>query len=105
AAHEAKRADGLALQIVHRDVSPQNILVGFDGITRITDFGIAKAVWRQQHTDAGSIKGKLGYMAPEQLEGKGDRRADLYGAAAVIWELLTGKRFRSADGEGAQVLV
>jgi serine/threonine protein kinase len=105
AAHEARRDDGFALEIVHRDVSPQNILVGFDGIARLTDFGIAKATWRQQHTEVGSIKGKLGYMAPEQLEGKGDRRADLYGAAAVLWELLTGTRFRSADGEGAQVLV
>jgi serine/threonine-protein kinase len=103
AAHEAKR-DGEALEIVHRDVSPQNILVGDDGKTRITDFGVAKASWRSQQDD-GSIQGKLGYMAPEQLEGKCDRRADIFAAGAVLWELLTGARFRSADGEGAQVLV
>jgi serine/threonine-protein kinase len=103
AAHDAVR-DGAALEIVHRDVSPQNILVGDDGKTRITDFGVAKAAWRSQ-ADDGSIQGKLGYMAPEQLEGKSDRRADIFGAGAVLWELLTGTRFRSADGEGAQVLV
>jgi serine/threonine-protein kinase len=104
AAHEARR-DGRALEIVHRDVSPQNVLVGFDGCTRITDFGVAKAAWRSQQTEAGAIKGKLGYMAPEQLEGRCDRRSDIYGAAAVLWEMLTGTRFRPADGLGAQVLV
>jgi serine/threonine protein kinase len=105
AAHEAKRDDGLALEIVHRDVSPHNILVGFDGVARITDFGVAKAAWRQQQTELGAIKGKLGYMAPEQLEGYGDRSADIYAVGVVLWELLTGKRLRTADGEGAQVLV
>jgi len=103
AAHESRRADGLALDIVHRDVSPQNILVGFDGVTRVTDFGVAKAAWRTQYTEQGSIKGKLGYLAPEQLEGRCDRRSDIFGAGAVLWELLTGERMRS--GDGVEVLV
>jgi serine/threonine-protein kinase len=98
AAHESRRDDGLALDIVHRDVSPQNVLVGFDGSTRITDFGVAKAAWRQQHTEDGSIKGKLRYLAPEQLTGSCDRRADVYGVGAVMWELLTGTRMRAGDG-------
>jgi len=105
AAHEARTDDGMALEIVHRDVSPQNILIGFDGVTRLTDFGVAKGAWRRQVTELGAIKGKLGYMAPEQLEGKADRRADLYSAGVVLWELLTGRRLRTADGAGAQILV
>ncbi len=98
AAHESRCERGAALEIVHRDVSPQNILVGFDGVVRVTDFGVAKAVGRLQHTEEGSIKGKLAYLAPEQLSGSCDRRADLYGVGAVIWELLTGERLRSGDG-------
>ena len=105
AAHEATRDDGLPLEIVHRDVSPQNVLVGVDGIARLTDFGIAKAAWRTQATEAGAIKGKLGYMSPEQLDGRADRRADIYSAGVILWELLTGCRLRSADGVSAQVLV
>ncbi len=98
AAHDSRRADGLALDIVHRDVSPQNVLVGLDGIVRVADFGVAKAAWRQQHTEQGSVKGKLGYLAPEQLGGRCDRRADVYGVGAVLWELLTGTRLRTGDG-------
>jgi eukaryotic-like serine/threonine-protein kinase len=103
AAHESRRDDGLALEIVHRDVSPQNILVGFDGVVRVTDFGVAKAAWRQQHTEHGAIKGKLGYLAPEQLTGLADRRADVFGVGVVLWELLTGARLRV--GDGVEVLV
>jgi eukaryotic-like serine/threonine-protein kinase len=102
AAHEARRADGSALDVVHRDVSPQNVLVGFDGVVRIADFGVAKAAWRQQFTEQGSVKGKLGYLAPEQLSGRCDRRADLFSAGVVLWELLTGERFRT--GEGVEML-
>ncbi len=103
AAHESRHADGRALEIVHRDVSPQNVLVGFDGATRITDFGVAKAACRDQHTEQGSIKGKLRYLAPEQLAGDCDRRSDLYSVGAVCWELLTGERLRS--GNGVEMLV
>lgn len=103
AAHESRRDDGLALEIVHRDVSPQNILVGIDGVVRVTDFGVAKAAWRQQHTEHGAIKGKLAYLAPEQLTGLADRRADVFGLGVVLWELLTGARLRV--GDGVEVLV
>lgn len=104
AAHEA-RHDGAPLEIVHRDVSPQNVIVGTDGVARLTDFGVARALWRIEATKLGVIKGKLGYMAPEQLEGKVDRRTDIYAAGVVLWELLTGKRFRSLEGEATQVLI
>lgn len=67
AAHECRREDGLALHVVRRDVSPQNVLVGFQGAARVADFGVATAACRQQHTEQGSIKGKLRYLAPEQL--------------------------------------
>src|SRR5690606_34836515 len=79
--------------IVHRDVSPENVLVGADGIPRLADFGIAKARHRLRTTMDGSVRGKLPYMAPEQLEPNDeiDRRTDVYAASVVLWELLTGR--------------
>ncbi|MDP3214306.1 MAG: serine/threonine-protein kinase, partial [Deltaproteobacteria bacterium] len=93
AAHELADTDGTDLSVVHRDVSPQNVLVGVDGVARITDFGIAKTEARVTVTSLKQIKGKLAYMAPEQLEGVGvNRRTDLYAAGVVLWETLAGKR-------------
>jgi eukaryotic-like serine/threonine-protein kinase len=93
AAHEATDEHGQPLGIVHRDVSPQNILVGVDGIARLIDFGIAKAARRlQAETKAKTVKGKYGYMAPEQATGGAvTRRTDTFAAAIVYWEMLTGE--------------
>jgi serine/threonine-protein kinase len=94
AAHELTDADGHSLHLVHRDVSPQNILVGVDGVAKIADFGVAKARSRlADETDAGQLKGKFAYMAPEQLaRGPVDRRADIFAAGIILWEALTGER-------------
>ncbi|MBX3259053.1 MAG: serine/threonine protein kinase [Labilithrix sp.] len=98
AAHEATSERGSPLGIVHRDVSPQNIHVGLDGVARVLDFGIAKATNRVQETRTDQIKGKVAYMSPEQLaKGPIDRRADVYSAAVVVWEALTGARLFKAD--------
>jgi eukaryotic-like serine/threonine-protein kinase len=98
AAHEARNEQGQPLGIVHRDVSPQNILVGVDGVARVLDFGVAKAAWRAQTTKDGQLKGKLAYMAPEQLTADIiDRRVDVFAAAVVLWESLTGKRLFDAE--------
>jgi len=104
AAHEAKNEQGQPLNIVHRDVSPQNILVGTDGVPRVLDFGVAKAVGRLQTTREGQIKGKLSYMAPEQLHNQPvTRQSDIYAAAVVTWESLTGQRLFRGDNEAAIV--
>jgi serine/threonine-protein kinase len=104
AAHDAKCEEGKPLEIVHRDVSPQNVLVGFDGIARVLDFGIAKAVGRLQTTREGQIKGKMAYLAPEHVRGGPiDRRTDVYGAAVVLWETLTGVRL--FDGENDAIVL
>jgi serine/threonine-protein kinase len=100
AAHEAKSELGESLDLVHRDVSPHNILVGVDGVSRVFDFGIAKAVGRWQDTHTGQLKGKVSYMSPEQLLGKPfDRRVDIFAAALVLWESLAGRK--PFDGESS----
>jgi eukaryotic-like serine/threonine-protein kinase len=102
AAHELTDHGGKALNIVHRDVSPHNILVGVDGQSRITDFGIAYAESRITSTRGGELKGKLPYMAPEQLEDRGvDRRTDVYAAGCVLWEMLVGRRLFTGSSEAA----
>ena len=103
AAHEAKSERGAPLQIVHRDVSPQNILVGIDGVSRVLDFGVAKAAVRAQTTRDGQMKGKLAYMAPEQILGETeiDRRVDVYAAGVVAWESLVARRLFEGQNEGA----
>ena len=102
AAHEATDESGACLDIVHRDVSPQNVLVGADGVARILDFGIAKAMGRLQTTQKGQLKGKLSYMAPEQIDGSGvSPLTDVYAASVVLWEALTGQRlFLASDEKG-----
>jgi len=98
AAHDATDTSGAPLGIVHRDVSPQNVLVSTDGAARLFDFGVAKAASRSQSTNDGQLKGKLGYVAPEQISGKDvDRRVDLFAASIVAWEALAGRRLFAAD--------
>ncbi|MBM4360763.1 MAG: protein kinase, partial [Deltaproteobacteria bacterium] len=94
AAHElVDEHTGKALEVVHRDCTPQNILVGMDGSSRLTDFGIARATSRIANTRDGSMKGKLAYMAPEQTKGDAiDSRADLFSVGVVLWEALSGRR-------------
>ncbi len=93
AAHTAVDIAGVPLRIIHRDISPHNILVGADGATRLIDFGVAKAAAQSQSTQDGHIKGKLAYMAPEQLLGVDvTPRADIYAMGIVLWELIVGQR-------------
>ncbi|HXN32379.1 MAG TPA: serine/threonine-protein kinase, partial [Polyangiaceae bacterium] len=103
AAHEATDEAGHPLDIVHRDVSPQNILVGADGCSRVLDFGIAKATGRAtQVTREGQVKGKFAYMAPEQITNVGvTRQSDIFAASIVLWEALTGTRLFKGESEPA----
>ena len=106
AAHELCDDSSHPIHLVHRDVSPQNVLVGVDGIARITDFGVARATSRANETLGGELKGKIAYMAPEQAAGEAslDRRADVYAAGIVIWEALAGKRLFKAKNEAETLL-
>ncbi len=98
-AHTMVGPDGEALQVVHRDVNPQNIFVLYAGGVKLVDFGIAKATNRFSHTSTGMLKGKYGYMSPEQIKNLSlDARADVYSAGVVLWEMLTGRKlFRQAS--------
>jgi serine/threonine-protein kinase len=100
AVHEATDEHGAPLGIVHRDVSPQNVIVGVDGTPRVLDFGVAKAAGRLQTTRDGQLKGKLAYMGPEQLTGAPvARSSDVYSAAVVLWEAITGTRLYDGDND------
>ena len=93
AAHELRDRDGALLNVVHRDISPQNLFVTYDGNVKVVDFGIASASDRLHHTEGGQIKGKFSYMAPEQATSTGvDRRADVWSLGVVLWEFLTMRR-------------
>jgi serine/threonine-protein kinase len=106
AAHELTDAQGVPLGLVHRDFSPQNLLVGIDGVTRLTDFGIAKAASRLAHTSTGVVKGKVSYMSPEQARGMQlDRRSDLWAAGVVAWEIVAGRRLYAHDREALDKVV
>jgi serine/threonine-protein kinase len=103
-AHEARDDDGAPLAIVHRDVSPQNVLVGLDGLARVLDFGVAKARRTVHFSHDGEIKGKVPYMPPEQLFGEQiDRRVDVYAAGVLLWEALCGARL--FEGPTEEIIV
>ena len=100
--HEIKDSQGQPLEIVHRDVSPQNVFVSNEGQVKVLDYGIAKAKSQEGHTATGIVKGKVGYIAPEQARAERvDRRADVWSAGVVLWEALTGARLFKADTDAA----
>jgi serine/threonine-protein kinase len=102
AAHALTDESGRRINLVHRDVSPHNIMVSTDGIARITDFGVAKAEIRLSTTRQGQFKGKLAYMAPEHAStGEADQRSDLFSVAIILWECLTGTRLFRAENQAA----
>ena len=105
AAHQLTGSDGQPLNVVHRDVSPHNIFVTYDGVAKVVDFGIARARERSSSTEAGAFKGKFEYAAPEQIAGGSnvDRRADVWALGVCLWELLTGKRLFARDEYSATV--
>ncbi|HEY6034772.1 MAG TPA: serine/threonine-protein kinase, partial [Kofleriaceae bacterium] len=100
-AHERRGSDKKKLEIVHRDVTPSNIIVGYDGSVKLVDFGIAKATMRSSDTRAGTLKGKTSYMSPEQCKGEPsiDRRSDIYSLGVVLYELATTSRLFKGDSE------
>ncbi len=105
AAHEATSESGQPLGVVHRDVSPQNILVGIEGLPRLLDFGVAKAIGKLHDTRDGQIKGKLAYLSPEQARGAEiGRKSDVFAASVVLWEALTGARLFDGNNAADQVL-
>jgi serine/threonine-protein kinase len=100
AAHHARSPSGRKLALIHRDVSPQNVLVGFNGSVKLIDFGVAKATGKLSQTTAGQIKGKHAYMSPEQAKGEPlDHRSDVFGLGTVFYELLTGTRLFKRETE------
>jgi serine/threonine protein kinase len=105
AAHEAKTPEGRALEIVHRDVTPQNIFVTYGGGVHVIDFGIATAVDRESRTEAGTVRGKFEYLAPEQIQSKPlDRRADVFSLGVVLLELASGRRVYKRESHAATLM-
>ena len=104
-AHEHRDVDGNPLQIVHRDVSPSNVLVTYDGNIKLVDFGIAKIAAKGPATVAGSLKGKVSYMSPEQCRGElVDRRSDIFSLGTLLWELTTGRKLFGLETQGLELL-
>lgn len=105
AAHDLKDTDGSSMNVVHRDVTPHNILLGVDGVSRLTDFGVAKAASRLTNTATGLVKGKIAYLAPEQARGQRiDRTCDVWAAGVVAWELFSGMRLHEGLNDAALML-
>ena len=103
-AHEAQDAHGQALGLVHRDVSLQNVLISYDGAVKLTDFGIAMSASNRARTEAGIVKGKFGYMSPEQIKGESmDRRSDVFATGICLYELLTSERLFSGESDYAAI--
>jgi serine/threonine protein kinase len=103
-AHNKRDASGRDLELVHRDVSPQNILISFDGEPKLIDFGIARAAGKVGKTQAGALRGKFGYLSPEQLEtSRVDRRSDVFGVGIVLHELLTGERLFAGEPDRSSI--
>jgi TonB family protein len=99
-AHRKRDLQGKSLGLVHRDVSPQNVLISYDGDIKLCDFGIAKAASKASHTRSGALKGKLQYMSPEQAWGKDiDNRSDIFSLGLVLYEMLTGRKAFAGDSE------
>jgi eukaryotic-like serine/threonine-protein kinase len=104
AAHEHRDPEGNAIEVVHRDVSPSNVMVTFDGQVKLLDFGIARVTQQTQLTRAGTLKGKMGYMSPEQCRGERvDRRSDIFGLGILLYELTVGRRAFYADNDYAVI--
>jgi len=104
AAHETVDELGTPLHIVHRDVSPQNVMIAVDGTARLLDFGVAKAALSAHVTRKGTFKGKLGYSSPEQIRGEAQRQSDIYSLGVVLWELLVGHRLHGKSQGDAQLI-
>lgn len=105
AAHELKNEHGAPMEVVHRDVSPDNVLLAWQGHVKLIDFGVAKAMSRRTQTSGSMLKGKIRYMSPEQAFGRAvDRRTDVYALAIVLWECLTMRRLFSGSGADLELL-
>jgi serine/threonine-protein kinase len=104
AAHQRTDESGRPVPVIHRDVTPSNILIGVNGAVKLTDFGLARAMDRPRMTDPGTVKGKVAYMAPEMLENaKPDPRCDIYSVGVLLWESLTASRLFGGDGTDVQI--
>lgn len=100
AVHEARDEEGRPLNIIHRDITPQNLLLGWNGVLKLVDLGIARSALQQRTTSAGILKGKLGYMSPEQASGgQVDRRSDIFSLGVLLWEALAGRKLFAGSND------